>query len=369
MNLPAKISPTGKRTRHFFETKQAALNYCDDQRIRLNNFGVQGTSLLSPSHLEQSANALDLLQPYGVSLNEVVQDWLSRKKAAEASITFEAAMDAFMEFRQRSDSYTRSIRQTKNRLAGLHGKLLNQITPADVTREMDDMTASVRNFTIRILGGLFNFGIKRDYCSDNPTRKLDLSLREVSEIKIYSPAEVGTILKTAEEHDDKLVPFLSLSFFAGIRLSEMTRLDWNAIDLHEFFVRLPASITKTKQTRNIDISRTLAAWLKPHAHDSGKVVSCSPDVLRNRMEGLKTHHKIPTIKHGPRHCFASYWLAQHGDINQLCRFLGHDSPETTFRHYAKAATKREAEKFFAILPSRIRRKSAAANRSKPGGKK
>jgi len=156
VNLPAKVSQNGKRTRHFFETKQAALNYCDEQRIRLVNFGVQGSTLLSPGQVDQAANALELLKPHGVSLNEVVQEWLSRKQAAEASVTFEAAMDTFKDFRKRSDSYTRSIRQTKCRLTGLHGKLLNQITPEDLTRAMDGMTPSVHNFTIRILGGLFN---------------------------------------------------------------------------------------------------------------------------------------------------------------------------------------------------------------------
>jgi hypothetical protein len=44
------------------------------------------------------------------------------------------------------------------------------------------------------------------------------------------------------------------------------------------------------------------------------------------------------------------WFAKPGDINQLCRFMGHDDPETTFKHYAKAATKRDAEKFWAIFP-------------------
>jgi hypothetical protein len=43
----------------------------------------------------------------------------------------------------------------------------------------------------------------------------------------------------------------------------------------------------------------------------------------------------------------------HGDIDQLCRFLGHDDPQTTFRHYAKAATRREAERFWAIVPTKL----------------
>ena len=83
-------------------------------------------------------------------------------------------MDVFLEYRQRSESYTCSIRQTRNRLDTLHEKLLNTITPADLTRAMDGTRQSVRNFTIRILGGLFNFGIKRGFCVDNPVRRLDL---------------------------------------------------------------------------------------------------------------------------------------------------------------------------------------------------
>ena len=145
---------------------------------------------------------------------------------------------------------------------------------------------------------------------------------------------------------------MPLSFFTGIRLSEIQRLDWSAIDLHEKFLKLPAAITKTKQGRHIDISDSLAAWLNSHVKESGKVVPCSPESLRNLLEALKEHHGVATIKHGPRHCFASYWLAEHGDINQLCRYLGHDDPETTFRHYAKAATKRDALKFSSILPSK-----------------
>jgi hypothetical protein len=84
--------------------------------------------------------------------------------------------------------------------------------------------------------------------------------------------------------------------------------------------------------------------------DAGPVAPFTPDVLRKRLGALKAIHKIRTIKHGPRHSFASYWLAKYGEINQLCRFLGHDDPETSFKHYAKAATKREAEKFWAIIP-------------------
>ena len=101
---------SGKRERYFFETKAEAEMYAESQRIRLENFGTRGASIL----------------------------------------------------RRRSKSRP------------LHEKLLNTITPADLTRAMDGTRPSVRNFTIRILGGLFNFGIKRGFCVDNPVRRLDL---------------------------------------------------------------------------------------------------------------------------------------------------------------------------------------------------
>jgi integrase len=364
VEIPARITPSGKRQRFFFDTKQDALNFCEEQRIRLKNHGTVGMSALGVTQLAQAAAAFEQLKPYRVLLNEVVTEWITRRQAADASIAFEDAMDRFMQRGKRSPSYIRSIRQTRNRLRSLHGKLLNTITPEDLTLAMDTMPSSVRNFTIRILGGLFNFAIKRGFCIDNPCKKLDMARRETAEIAIYSPAEVVRIFSAAEKYNPQLMPFLAVSFFCGIRRAEALRLDWCAIDLHENFVKLPAAITKTRQGRYIEISENCKAWLSPHAFGTGPVVPFTPDVLRKRLAAIKAIHQVGTIKHGARHSFASYWLAKHGDINQLCRFLGHDHPETTFKHYAKAATKREAEKFWAIMPKPITAKNVIAFRKR-----
>jgi len=287
VELPARIAPDGKRQRFFFETKQGASNFCEGQRTRLANFGVKGSLILAPSQQEQAANAIAALEPYGVSLNELVQDWITRQRAAKASVSFEKAMDAFLDYGTRSASYTRSIRQTRNRLETLHGKLLNTLTPADLTLAMDAMPGSVRNFTIRILGGLFNFGIKRGHCAVNPCKRLDLARREAMEIELYTPAEVAEILATAAKHKGELVPFLAVSFFCGLRRSEALRLDWSAIDLHENFVKLPAAITKTRQGRHIEISENCKAWLAPYVQEEGRVTPFTPDVLRKRERELR----------------------------------------------------------------------------------
>ena len=220
-----------------------------------------------------------------------------------------------------------------------------------MTRSMDGMPPSVRNFTIRILGGLFNFGAKRGFCGgQSSTAARSFPTGPDRNPASHRGGSSGESWPQRKSTRAGLVPFLAISFFCGIRRAEALRLDWSAIDLHENFVKLPAAITKTKQGRHIEISENCRAWLAPYAKEAGRVFPFSENVLRDRLADLREKHKVPTIKHGARHSFASYWLALHGDINQLCRFLGHDDPQTTFRHYAKAATKREAQKFWAIMP-------------------
>jgi site-specific recombinase XerD len=160
---------------------------------------------------------------------------------------------------------------------------------------MDAMPHSVKNFTIRILGGLFNFGIKRGHCAENPTKKLDVTRREAVEVEVHTPAETAAILAAAEEFAPELVPFLAVSFFTGIRRSEALRLDWSAIDLHENFVKLPGAITKTKQGRHIELSENCKEWITPFAKEAGPLLACSTNVLRSRERKLSAAHIVRPI--------------------------------------------------------------------------
>ena len=60
------------------------------------------------------------------------------------------------------------------------------------------------------------------------------------------------------------------------------RLDWSAIDPHENFVKLPASITKTKRARHIEISENCRAWLALYVKETGTVFPYSGNVLAIR---------------------------------------------------------------------------------------
>jgi integrase/recombinase XerD len=355
VNVPATWSESGKRERNFFVSKEEAQTRCDQIKIKRLNYGTQ-VRLLTATQNEQASQALEKLSEYkGVSLNTVVEEWIARRKQAEASVPFERLMEEFADSgrrgRPRSQGYRQSIRQIQNRLTPLHGCIVSEVTPIQINAAVAWMKPSVRNYTLRVLSCAFNLGASRGYLGENPLRKVELVDVVTGEIAVHAPEEVAMMMATAEQRDPSVVPFLAISFFAGIRRSELLRLDWSNVVLNESFIRLPKGITKTKQGRHIPIERNLTLWLAPHVKTSGRIVPYSPRTLRVRESALRKIHNIATIKHGPRHAYGSYWLAKNESIDRLMLSLGHTDFETTQQHYAKAVTKRDADRFWAIDPS------------------
>ena len=184
-------------------------------------------------------------------------------------IPYENAMDAFVEWRKRSPSYARSIRQTRYRLTLLHGKLRNTITPVDLIRAMDGMPPSVRNCTLRILGGLFNFSAKTGFCAAIPSS--GWTCPSAARQRFRFTPEVTPILAAAEEPQPELVGISRRLVFLwhSARRGFAARLVCDGPPRE--FRETPASITKIRQGRHIEISENCRAWLAPHTKSQGRI--------------------------------------------------------------------------------------------------
>jgi integrase len=69
----------------------------------------------------------------------------------------------------------------------------------------------------------------------------------------------------------KLIPPLVIGAFAGLRASEVLRLDWQDVDLVRGLIHVASHKTKTARRRLVTIEPNLAAWLAPFAGRKGKV--------------------------------------------------------------------------------------------------
>jgi integrase len=354
VNLPAGYTNTGKRQRHFFKSKQEAETFCQAQRIRLDNWG-RNCSTLTPAQAEQATAAFQKLAPYNVTLNTVVVDWIARHDFRARSVTFKALFDEFIKKKKnRSEAYLRGLKYTMPRFAGLHDRNVCDIRPADIDAEMDGMTPAVRNAFLRNLRAVFNFAVKRGWAETNPIAKLDFETVRRGEIVTLTPDETEGLMCAAEKTDIDLLPYHALALFAGIRPHELQRLEWRHIDLIEGHIEVTPVVSKTGRRRIIEIESNLAEWLNHYIANQGEAVG-GVTPMSNLRSRLREIRKAAGLNHWTqdvmRHSYASYWLAQHGDINRLTLHMGHESAHMLWKHYHKAAKRKDAERYWRIIPS------------------
>src|SRR5438093_5455642 len=261
VNVPARISESGKRERKFFATKSAAQTYGKAHRIRIENYGTAAT-LLTPGQLEEAAKAFEQLRPFRATLNEAVAAFMACRNQDGRSVTFKKLFELFSEAKaRRSPSYRRELKYTLPRFGALHNKLVSRVTPAEIDEQTASMTPSARNAKLRVLRACFNFGLKRDYLARNPIDKLDFESLPRFEVEILSPKEAAALMIAAAESRD-LLAYHALGMFAGIRPEELLRLNWSDIDLAEHHILIRPEVAKNHRRRIIEIEPNLAAWLR-----------------------------------------------------------------------------------------------------------
>jgi integrase len=319
----------------------------------LTNFG-RNSSTLTPAQQEQAAIAFERIAPYGATLNTVVSEFIERRQAIAQSVTFEELFERFTGSKKtRSAAYLRGLKYTLPRFPGLHGRTVAEIQPQDIEAEMDGMTAAVRNAFQRNLRAVFNFGVKRGWLASNPVLKLDFEDVKRSEVITLSPEEATALMAAAESEND-LLPYHALGLFAGIRPLELERLEWRHIDLAERHVEITAEVSKTGRRRIIDIEPNLHAWLTRYIESGGQAAGkVTPTTnLRKRLRDIRAAAELKDwVQDVMRHSYASYWLAHHGDINRLTLQMGHENADMLWKHYHKASKRKDAAKYWQIMPS------------------
>ena len=107
-----------------------------------------------------------------------------------------------------------------------------------------DTAARTKENMLRQIVSLFNFARRQKYVP----AELALELLEISTprkqpapIGIYTPDEMRAILTAA---DAAIVPALAIAAFAGLRLAEVSRLDWRAVRLSENLIVVARKIPR-----------------------------------------------------------------------------------------------------------------------------
>jgi len=215
--------------------------------------------------------------------------------------------------------------------------------------------ARTKENMLRQIVSLFNFARRQNYVP----AELALELSEISAprkqhapIGIYTPDEMRAMLSAA---DAAVVPALAIAGFAGLRLAEVSRLDWRDVRLSEKLIVVGAENSKTASRRLVPISDNLTAWLTPHAKRFGSLSPCEEklhnvgNALGDRFERAAARAKVKWKRNGFRHSYISHRVATLKDVPAVALECG-NSPQVIFSNYRALATDAEAKDWFSILP-------------------
>jgi integrase len=230
--------------------------------------------------------------------------------------------------------------------------------------------------TVRLLGGIFTYAVRRDYLQANPCRGVRL-FRDRKGERFLTNEEflrLGETLRLAgteglpwkfnegkkvkhrpirpanqrEMFSTHVIAAIRLLMLTGCRLREILHLRWEDVDFERGVLNLPDSKTGQKKILLAGPTLAIIAGLK---RSSTYVIAgnnpAKPRADLQRPWRSITHHaRLHGLRlHDLRHSYASVGAASGLGLLALGKLLGHNSPSTTQRyaHLADDPLRRASE--------------------------
>ena len=341
----------GQRVYESFKTEAEAITRAWELHDDRQANGKAAFALSMPQRMLAAACFRMLADYPAAKITEAVEYYIDHKAKFSTAPTVAAGVEQTLceMTGKRSPRTVASFREYWRKFAQDFGaRQFAEIEADHVTAWLDRTTAhpTTRDNHRRSVVRLFNIATSKKWCVENPAAgsRRDDSLPP--EPEVFKVEELARVLEHADEHG--LLPYIVLGTFCGIRVSELTRLDWSKVNIVERTVTIEARTTKTKTRRVITLNDTAVAWLTPHVQKSGPVVQLVG--LRDRLLQLR---KAAGMKRWPtnvmRHSFGSYALSAWQDVARVSYQMG-NSPQVCRRHYEQIVTKSAAASFWALRP-------------------
>jgi integrase len=322
---------------------------------------------------------------------------LPRKTVAEVVDELIAAKEAD----RLSDVYVQHLRSRLLRFQEAFPTRISLVTTGDIDRFLRELKSKIqvpgkgvqlrpaspksRNHFQGSIGTLFYFAEARGYIPKGlvDIESLAMAKRTGGTIEIFRVDELVRALNTA---DSRLVPFLTIGAFAGLRHAEIQRLDWSEVRLDDAFIEVKAEKAKTASPRLVPITANLKAWSLPHRQPHGPVcpyvnmpkqlawLAEKVDQAWKKEEANKVHARTNTGESNPvgrghsagsaergderwfkwkhnalRHSFISYRVADIQNVAQVALEAG-NSPQMIFKSYRELVRPADAKAWFSIVP-------------------
>ncbi len=365
---PASLSGTGQRERHYFKTREKAIEFAAKLKEDLQAHGANAATI-RPSLADEATRAAEILQPYGISLLDAAKRIARMEKDKASSMDVVAALSQFLlEKEDRSDSQRRAYEQMKTAMElEFQGRQLSTITPTELVAHVEANTGTDSTFNNRATS-IKTFWrwcskLPRNWCDSKTIEVLERRRTRRSAIGVLTAEGCRKLLQTAEEHYPDCVPAFAIGLFTGMRQAELERLEPE--DITPEGITLPADATKTNRRRFIEMPTPLAAWLKsyPVADTVLPANWRRKEQAVRRRAGWRVWCNLfdppgapedspDWPDNGLRHTHASTMVALGKPLDSLTFEFGHSGGAAVLKsHYVGVMSKTEAINIWSIGPN------------------
>lgn len=231
-------------------------------------------------------------------------------------------------------------------LPAIGQKRVSKVTQDEVASIVRHVHASssdaTRNRIVSLLRALFNFAIKRGYCSVNPTREMRMLREKPRTIPTVDDALITKLhlsISHLQQRAPQVADLVKLLLLTGLRIGEALSLHWD--DLNQLAGQVYVRTSKTKPRPVPLNAHALSLLSEMHARRGNNQFVFQRSTERapidrpyRIMKRAFTDSGLPTdfCAHSCRHVFATLAVQQGVPLYTLTKLLGHASPTTTLRY-------------------------------------
>jgi integrase len=176
-------------------------------------------------------------------------------------------------------------------------------------------------------------------------------IRPGHDVATWTAAEAKLLLEHVSRH---WLPCMALGLFAGLRTSEILRLDWSAVKFDQGVIAVSRKVArKSRISRLAPISDNLLAWLQPYRDRVGQIYHGDFKTNENarswQMARIRLLTGLPRKDNANRHSFGSHRLALVKNFEQVAVEMG-NSPRMVRESYNDPKSSAEGVAYFGLMP-------------------
>ena len=201
-------------------------------------------------------------------------------------------------------------------------------------RSGENVKPATVNRGLAVLRHMLSYAVEKELILVQPLKKFRMLPEPERALRLPTEDDVEQLLKAGYEYDCVVGALLEVLVETGLRLSEALALTWSGVDLEAR--RLTVEFTKSGRVRHIPLTeravaafRSLVRFIKePHVfvRSNGKPIKDPRGALHAARKALGMDW---VGFHTLRHFRCSQWVKYGMPMNDVQRYMGHESIQTT----------------------------------------